>query len=766
MIKFEINASPVSFSYGDFSKDLLLDQIELLTTSGIWEINLNTRLLSWSNGVFRMLGYEPHEIEVSIESALQMIYPEDQEEFKSHYRQFITGETEGSVKKRLIRKDGTLIWVSSKANLIVDVETGEKKLFGVLQNIQEFVHTENKLKSVEKTNKSLIGNLDGIFWEADAHTFECTYVSPQIEQISGYTTAEWMGTKDFWQTHIHPLDRENIVNLCRLKTRNLQDHVFSYRFLTKDGRTIWINDRVKVVSKAGKPLKLCGMMVDITSEKETERALQEEIGLNQSLIQKLPSIFFLFDTSGKFQLWNQQLEEISEYTSAEISEMSPEQFFTSKDRSLITANSQPLIDGGQIDIELKLLTKSGKEIPFLFSASRMTYRGKSCILGTGQNISELVESRQSAAQHIERYQKVTQATSDAIWDFDSTKNTLYWGEGFLTLFGYDPTVVKPTMEYLVSLIHPDDREKILQLIPAYLDPTSGKSNWLESYRFLKNDGTYTDVVDRAIFIKNDEGLVTRVVGAIQDISRQKEYEKSLTRLNARLERKVQELAMSNQELENFAFVASHDLQDPLRMISSFMGLLERKYKHVLDAKALEYISFATNGAKQMQRIILDLLELSRVGKVNEQKVDLDVNKLIDELSRYLKKPMGEKSAALIYENLPVIHTYKTPLFQIFQNLIANAIKYSKPDVSPKITIRGEELAEAWEFSVEDNGIGIDAEDFNKVFVVFQRLYNQLEVDGSGIGLSIVKKSVDFLGGEISLKSQSGIGSRFTFTVKK
>src|SRR5690606_23580014 len=198
-----------------------------------------------------------------------------------------------------------------------------------------------------------------------------TYVSPQIEQISGYTTAEWMGTKDFWQTHIHPLDRENIVNLCRLKTRNLQDHVFSYRFLTKDGRTIWINDRVKVVSKAGKPLKLCGMMVDITSEKETERALQEEIGLNQSLIQKLPSIFFLFDTSGKFQLWNQQLEEISEYTSAEISEMSPEQFFTSKDRSLITANSQPLIDGGQIDIELKLLTKSGKEIPFLFSASRM-----------------------------------------------------------------------------------------------------------------------------------------------------------------------------------------------------------------------------------------------------------------------------------------------------------------------------------------------------------------------------------------------------------
>jgi PAS domain S-box-containing protein len=765
MIKFEINSSPMSPYLGESDRGLL-EQFELLTNSGIWEINLDSKILSWSNGVFRMLGYEPHEIEVDVDTVQQVIYHEDREEYLIHYQKFLVGEVDYNVKKRLIKKDGTLIWVCSKANLIIDAETGEKKIFGVIQNIQDIVHTKKKLKSEKEKNKSLIERLDGIFWEADSRTMQFTYVSPQCEYITGYTSAEWMATENFWQKHIHPSDREYVLSSFHFSEEKSKDHVFNYRFLTKDGRYIWINDRVNIVGREGKNRKVCGMMVDITSEKQTERALQQEIALNQSLIQQLPSVLFLFDFTGKFQLWNHRLEEVSGYTAEEISEMRPEQFFAAQHQDLLANYSQSSFEGFPIDKELEMVTKTGKSIPFLFSASHLNYRGQSCIFATGQDISELVESRKEAALHIERYEKVTQATSDAIWDYDGIKDTLYWGEGFLKLFGYDPAVVRPTMDYLVSLIHPEDREKILQLIATYLDPVSDKSFWLEGYRFLKNDGSYTDVVDKAIFIRDDKGHVIRVVGAMQDISKQTEYEKSLTSLNSKLERKVHELAVSNLELENFAFVASHDLQEPLRMISSFMGLLERKYKQVLDAKALEYISFATNGAKQMQRIILDLLELSRVGKVIEEKVDLDLNSLIEELTHYLKKPMTEKNAKLIYEDLPVLHSYRTPLFQIFQNLLGNAIKYSRADVPPTIYIRSRELPEAWEFSVEDNGMGIEPEYFNQVFVVFQRFHKHLDVAGTGIGLSIVKKSVDFLGGEISLESQLGIGSIFTFTIKK
>jgi signal transduction histidine kinase len=142
------------------------------------------------------------------------------------------------------------------------------------------------------------------------------------------------------------------------------------------------------------------------------------------------------------------------------------------------------------------------------------------------------------------------------------------------------------------------------------------------------------VLDKAIFIRDESGHVIRVVGAMKDISRQKDFERSLKDLNHQLEKNVRDLALSNLELQQFAFVASYDLQEPLRMISSFMGLLERRFKSVLDDKTLEYIEFATNGAKQMQKVILDLLELSRVGKVEDKKENLDLSVLIDEIKLF------------------------------------------------------------------------------------------------------------------------------------
>lgn len=754
------------FTDQQINKDILLEQFELLTKSGTWELNLDTYKLIWSDGVFRMLGYEPQEFEVNFENGVAVIHPADRESAIIHMQEVLADGMDYNIKKRLIRKDGKVIWVVSKATMILDPQTGQKKLVGVFQNINEYVQTREKLKSVKKKNKSLIENLDGIFWEADAQTFEFQYISPQVEQITGYTQKEWLETKDFWKDHIHPWDRENAAQFCHTETQKLNDHSFDYRFLTKEGKTIWLNDRVKVISKKGKPVKIQGMMMNITREKEIEQALQDEISLNQTIIQQLPSVFFLIGTDGKFLLWNHQLEIVSEYTAEEISKMKPEDFFSPDDQPLVKSQVEKIMKYGNSDLELELISKSGAKIPFYFSVTKFQYQDKLCMFGTGQNISELVESRKSTAQHIERFQIVTQATSDAIWDFDVDKNNLYWGEGFLTLFGYDPKITTPNFEFLLSLIHPEDRERIFKLIQTYLNPKSKKTNWLEEYRFLRNNGTYAFVLDKAIFIRNEEGVVKRVVGAMQDISRQKEFEKSLKTLNEELEKNVRELAISNLELQQFAFVASHDLQEPLRMISSFLGLLERKYKDALDEKALQYISFATNGAKQMQKIILDLLELSRVGKVVEERGDLDIGTLIEEIKLYMRKSLLEKNASIAVENLPVINSYKTPLLQIFQNLIGNALKYSKPEIPPQITIQSKELEDYWAFSVEDNGIGIDPEYFNKIFVVFQRLHLQQEFDGTGIGLAIVKKAVEFLEGEIQVESEVGKGSKFSFTVKK
>lgn len=746
------------------TKNFLLEQVENLTQSGTWEFDLTTNRLSWSDGVFLMLGYQPKEFEVNFETGMSVIHPEDREMAVQEMQEAIAEQKDYQVKKRLLKKNGETIWVISKANFITDQNSGNLKLIGIFLNIHEFIETKEKLRSIEEENQSLLTNLDGIFWEADANTFAFTYISPQVEKITGFSPEEWIKDSNFWKSHIHPEDRNFAVNFCHIKTQNLEDHAFDYRFKTRSGKTIWLNDRVKVVSVAGKPYKLQGLMVDITRAKEISAELNDQIALNESLIQNLPGALFLFSLEGKLLLWNSHLEHISGYNPEEIRDMSPEDFFHPKFKKSIQKAIKKVEEKKSVEIVLEIQSKSDKTIPIHFSASLIQYHGNPAILGIGQDISELMESKRLSAENFERYQLATKATNDAIWDYDFTRNTTYFGEGFFQLFGYKPSELSLTK--LLEIIHPEDKDRVMADISGFMSKKSNLTNWLIELRILKKNGTYAYVSCKSFLIRNDEGLITRTVGSIQDITNQKELERSLRSLNDKLENHIHELALSNQELQRFAYVASHDLQEPLRMISSFMELLENKYGKLLDKKAHQYIHFAKNGAMQMQKIILDLLEHSKIGNTDERKVTFSSDKLLKQIQLYLKKPIREKHATILFQDLPEITSYKTAVFQIFLNLISNSIKYSKPEVPPVIKISSKESADFWEFSVEDNGIGIDPEYWEKVFIMFQRLHPNGDSDGTGIGLAIVKKAVEFLGGQISLESKLGEGSKFTFTIRK
>jgi PAS domain S-box-containing protein len=337
-------------------------------------------------------------------------------------------------------------------------------------------------------------------------------------------------------------------------------------------------------------------------------------------------------------------------------------------------------------------------------------------------------------------------------------NHLWWGKGFSTLFGYDPETFKPSLDKLVMLIHPDDRERVGQRIQEYM--TDGKSvNWYEEYKFMKSDGEYAFVFDRAIFLRDANGQVIRVVGAMTDITYRKIYEESLLELNKQLE-------ISNAELEQFAYVASHDLQEPLRMVSSFLNLLEKKYGDVFDDKARQYIHFARDGAIRMRQIILDLLEFSRVGKHNDKLKNVDLNEVIKDVFALHRKLIEEQSAEVHVSKMPVINTFRSPILQVFQNLVGNALKYANKDEQVQISISSREMGDHWEFSVEDNGIGIDPKHHERIFVIFQRLHKRDEYTGTGMGLAIVKKILDDLGGQIWVESNLGQGSKFTFTIPK
>lgn len=280
----------------------------------------------------------------------------------------------------------------------------------------------------------------------------------------------------------------------------------------------------------------------------------------------------------------------------------------------------------------------------------------------------------------------------------------------------------------------------------------------------KLDITWVVVNGYPVFDQNKE--ILEMVICFTDITERITNEIVLKQLNTTLELHSKELLDSNAELEKFANIASHDLQEPLRMVSSFLGLIEKKYGGLLDDTGKKYIAFAIDGAKRMRQMILDLLEYSRIGKPEDKKEDLNLNVLMDEIKMLLQKKIEEKSASFDIAPLPTIHSFKSPIMQVFQNLVENALKYSKPDLPPHITISSTELKDHWQFSISDNGIGIKEEYYSKIFVIFQRLHTKEEIPGSGLGLAVAKKIVENLGGKIWVLSEEGKGSTFHFTILK
>ena len=229
---------------------------------------------------------------------------------------------------------------------------------------------------------------------------------------------------------------------------------------------------------------------------------------------------------------------------------------------------------------------------------------------------------------------------------------------------------------------------------------------------------------------------------------------------------AKKLTSSNEELERFAYVAAHDLQEPLRMITNFLTQLERKYGDVIDERGKRYIYFAVDGARRMRHIILDLLEYSKIGRSDGIPHLIDVNDLLRDILVLLAKKIKDKKAIITIDNMPVIKAEISPIRQVFQNLIYNALEYSSTVKPVQIKVLVKELEEFWEFAIADNGIGINKEDFEKIFQIFQRLHSKEDHPGTGIGLAISKKIIETYGGKIWVASEEGKGSTFYLTIKK
>jgi signal transduction histidine kinase len=240
---------------------------------------------------------------------------------------------------------------------------------------------------------------------------------------------------------------------------------------------------------------------------------------------------------------------------------------------------------------------------------------------------------------------------------------------------------------------------------------------------------------------------------------------ALRAASERLDEQARDLERSNTELEQFAYVASHDLQEPLRKVASFSQLLERRYKGQLDERADQYIAFAVDGAKRMQVLINDLLAFSRVGRLLREHVEVDAGELVDQALANLSLAVEEAGAEITVDELPRVSGDASLLTAVFQNLIGNAIKF-RGDRPPRIHVGVRDAGDSWEFSVVDSGIGIEPEYAERIFVIFQRLHGKEAYPGTGIGLAMCRKIVEYSGGRIWLDTDHPDGTAFRFTLPK
>ncbi len=288
---------------------------------------------------------------------------------------------------------------------------------------------------------------------------------------------------------------------------------------------------------------------------------------------------------------------------------------------------------------------------------------------------------------------------------------------------------------------------------------NNKFYYLLSFSFL-----FLAIFCTVMIFENGQLLIIKMLHDQNNILEQQKHE--INRKNKALEAVEEKLKETNSELENFAFAASHDLKEPLRMIGMYTQLTKKRLKGNLDPSAIEFMGYVTDGVSRMQILLDDLLLYSRLGKKEGDIKEVDLNNVLFVVIHNLMATMKDTEASIVANNLPIIKGSSTEMIQLFQNLIANSIKFRKKEVCPEIKVLLEEHDDAYQLCFEDNGIGIKKEYHEKVFNIFERLHTRNDYEGSGIGLATVKKIVHNAGGRIWLSSTEGVGTSFYFTIPK
>lgn len=365
---------------------------------------------------------------------------------------------------------------------------------------------------------------------------------------------------------------------------------------------------------------------------------------------------------------------------------------------------------------------------------------------------ELKKTQDDLIAQTERLKISTSTAKIGVWDWDVAENNLIWDQTMYEIYGIPENKFKGAFEAWKEVIHPDDKERCAAEVDMAL---KGEKDFNTEFRIIWPDGSIHYM--RGVgYVKRDEfGIPLHMIGTNWDISADKEVEKQKIR--------ARQLELKNRELEQFAYIASHDLQEPLRSVASLTELLQTECLDDLNEEGRKSLEFISEATARMSQLIKGLLDYSRIGR-NHQAEQIDCNELVQSILSNLNASIDESNAEVKVGELPSLKAYKMELGLIFQNLISNAIKFRSTARPLRIKIEASQKNDFWEFDVSDNGIGLNKDHYQRIFLLFQRLHKRNEYQGTGIGLAHCQKIVDLHGGRIWVDSVENQGSKFFFTI--
>lgn len=506
-------------------------------------------------------------------------------------------------------------------------------------------------------------------------------------------------------------------------------------------------------------------ILDISEKKRQEQQAENSRQAFESLFHYNPDAVYAFDLDGNFTSGNMSSLGMTEMEEEELLKSSFIPFIDERDLQNVMEHSRKAAMGEIQRYTTRFIGKNGtKKVLDVTNFPIYVNNEITGVYGIAKDITRQMKAEKRLREERNMLKAIIDNIPDYIFVNDIKHRAILVNRKFyqellnvrsekeaLGLTAFDYYNEKEAREII------EDNERVIN---------SGESVINREDEVPNKDGSRETVLLTKVLLTDRDGNTTGLVGIARNITSLKKQKLELERLNAELEVRARELSVSNQELEQFAYIASHDLQEPLRMVTGFLDRLKSKYEDQLDKKAVQYIEIAHDGALRMRQLILDLLEFSRAGRLENKPEKINLNELVEEILKFQQESINEKKARIIFSELPVIIAEKTPLRQALSNLIGNALKYQASDVIPEVKIVVQENDKHWLFEISDNGIGIEEEFQQKIFEIFKRLHNRQQYSGTGLGLAICKKIVENMGGEIWVESEPGNGSRFYFTISK